>query len=87
MFVVKITKRAEKDAALMPISEQKKLRILMMAMEATGPVQGAWPNYSKLGPDRHHCHLSRNWVAVWTFKKNILTIEVTHACNRKDAPY
>lgn len=44
-------------------------------------------NYSKLGPDNYHCHLSRKWVACWTNENGTLTIEVYYAGSRESAPY
>ena len=52
-----------------------------------GPNRGDWPNYSKLGPDQYHCHLSPGWVACWSCKRGSKTIEVYYAGSREDAPY
>lgn len=57
----------------------------------TGPVRGNWPNYGKLGPGRHHCHLKKGhptYVAVWEESpEGIKLIEVTYAGTHERAPY
>jgi len=54
--------KAEKQLKKLPEAEQKKARALVESIKAMGPVQGGWPNYSKLGKDTHHCHLSYRYV-------------------------
>ncbi len=60
-------------------------------IELAGPVRGDWPNYSKLGRDRHHCHLKKGkptYVAVWEVKnRKICLIEVIYAGTHEKAPY
>ncbi len=87
MFNVNIRKKMLKSVAKMPVLEQKKLRLLMLALEASGPVQPAWQNYSKLGETKHHCHLSYKWVACWEETQKGLTIEVYYVGSRENAPY
>ena len=70
----------------------KRILVLLIAeMEAQGPVRGNWPNYSKLGVRRHHCHLKKGrptYVAVWEESpEGIQLIEVTYAGTHERAPY
>ena len=37
--------------------------------------------------DQYHCHLSRDWVACWSYAKTSKTIEVYYAGSRENAPY
>ena len=70
---------------------RKTLAYLIREIELTGPVKGSWPNYSKLGKARHHCHLKKgnpNYVAVWEVKdKRIRLVEVIYAGTHEKAPY
>jgi len=86
-YKVTITKRAKKTAAKMPQAEQKRLIRLLANLRALGPVRSDWPNYSSLGGDEYHCHLSYHWVACWRHEKGIIKIEVYYAGSRENAPY
>lgn len=88
LWKVGLTKRAAKGRASMPPLQQAHFDILADDLQKSGPVQGGWPNYSKLGPSLHHCHLSPKWVACWEVLDNkIHIIEVYYIGSRKDAPY
>jgi hypothetical protein len=67
------------------------LATLAAEMALNGPVRGNWPNYSKLGSNRHHCHLRKGrptYVAVWQEKGNtIQCIEVIYVGTHEKAPY
>ena len=56
-------------------------------LEADGPEQPVWLNYSKLGKNKYHCHLSYRWVACWYHEKETLIIEVYYAGSREKAQY
>lgn len=80
--------KAEKQFKELREAEQRKTRALVEAIKAMGPVQGAWPNYSKLGTNTHHCHLSFRYVMVWrVVDKTIQIVEVTYVGTREKAPY
>lgn len=66
---------------------QEKLAVLVDDLEDKGPVQSGWPNYSKLGKEKYHCHLGRKWVACWHYEEKSLIIEVYYAGSRENAPY
>ena len=87
MFEVTMTKRAEKGMAKMPAPQTLLLAQLVEDLKESGPVQPEWPNYSKLGGKKHHCHLSRKWVACWEETKTGVQIEVYYAGSRESAPY
>lgn len=50
-------------------------------------MQKNWPNYSKLGDSKYHCHLAYSWVACWSYEKGEIKIEVYYAGSRENAPY
>lgn len=87
MFQVLIKKKALKEIEKLPHAIQEKLAALIDDLKDKGPVQAGWPNYSKLGKDRYHCHLSRKWVACWHYENKSLIIEVYYAGSRENAPY
>lgn len=89
--MVKIHRKAEKQAALLPRPVLAALYELMREIEQRGPVRGDWPNYSRLGGSRHHCHLKKGkptYVAVWEeLDKEIKLVEVIYAGTHEKAPY
>ena len=87
MFEVKVKNSVRKSVPKMPKAEQVKFASLIDALKESGPIQPSFMNYSKLGPDNYHCHLSRKWVACWTNENGTLTIEVYYAGSRESAPY
>jgi len=87
MWKVDIKPSAERRAMKMPEAQKKLLLALRCDLEATGPVQPQWQNYSKLGGNKHHCHLSHKWVACWEETKTGVQIEVYYAGSRESAPY
>jgi hypothetical protein len=84
-WIVLIPKKICKQRQKLPIKEDAILKALIDDLRFGGPMQGAWPNYSKLGKDKHHCHLSKKWVACWDVEKKI--IRLYYVGSRKDAPY
>lgn len=90
-WTVTINKKVLKTLPKMPKSVRQSLFLLAGEIEKTGPVRGNWANYSKLGSNRHHCHLkkgSSTYVAVWeVINKTIQLVEVTYAGTHEKAPY
>ena len=86
-YTVRITHKALKKLDKMPKPEQEKFFRLKTALETSGPEQPSFMNYSKLGVNMYHCHLSRKWVACWKNESGTLTIEVYYVGNRESAPY
>ena len=71
----------------LPDSVQRKAANLVEDLRDSGPVRNDWPNYSRLGQDEYHCHLTRGWVHCWKYKKDSQTIEVYYAGSRENARY
>lgn len=87
---VRLTKKADKQAGKLPRAVRDALLLLMDEIASQGPVRGDWPNYSKLGDDRHHCHLKKGkptYVAVWIAEKQAVTVEIIYAGTHEKAPY
>ena len=84
-------KRVRKMVDRLPDRTKKALFVLLKEIEIQGPTRGNWPNYSKLGNQRHHCHLKKGkptYVAVWQVVDNeIRLIEVVYAGTHEKAPY
>ncbi len=84
-------KKAEKGLRKLPLLVRRSLAALMLEIEKEGPVRGNWPNYSKLGPEKHHCHLKKGnptYVAVWEVRdRQVRLVEVTYAGTHEKAPY
>lgn len=87
MFRVSIKNRILKDVGKMPIAIQENLTALVEDLRDKGPVQPDWPNYSKIGKNKYHCHLAHKWVACWRSEHKSLIIEVYYEGNRENAPY
>lgn len=58
-WTVTVSNKAEKGLKRLPLAVQKALVLLMQDMQEGGLVRGDWPNYSKLGTGRHHCHIRK----------------------------
>jgi hypothetical protein len=71
----------------MPVREQKRFANLVEDLERKGPIRSEWPNFSKLGEQEYHCHLSYSWVTCWHVEDTVLEIEVYYAGSREKAPY
>lgn len=90
-WTVALSGKAAKGIKSLPMAVLKALALLMQNMEDGGPVRGDWPNYSKLGIGRHHCHIKKGkptYVAVWEERAGqIRLIEVIYAGTHEKAPY
>jgi len=90
-WTVQIAPKAGKAIAKLPARVRENLVLLAKNIELSGPVRGDWPNYGKLGPGRHHCHLKKGrpcYVAVWEESENeIKLVEITYAGTHEKAPY
>ncbi len=87
MYEVVIKKRTLKNIQRMPVPIQRKVANLVEDLRDKGPFRKDWPNYSKLGKNQYHCHLSHSWVACWYHERNAVVIEVYYAGSRENAPY
>ncbi len=90
-WTVTLSKKTRKNVLVLPKRVRNTLVYLIKEIELTGPVKGSWPNYSKLGKTRHHCHLKKGkptYVAVWEVKdRKIRLVEVIYAGTHEKAPY
>jgi mRNA-degrading endonuclease RelE of RelBE toxin-antitoxin system len=88
---VNLSPKALKQKGRLPKSIQEQLVFLIRDIELHGPVRGDWPNYSKLKPGEHHCHLKKGkptYVAVWVEQnREIRLIEVIYVGTHEKAPY
>ena len=87
MYNVVIQKKMLRNLHKMPEQVQKAMANLVEDLRDKGPVRNEWPNFSRLGQDRYHCHLAYKWIACWSHKKDSMTIEVYYAGSRENAPY
>ena len=86
-YKVRIKKRTARGLRKLPKDVQKLLFLLIADLQADGPIQKSWQNFSQLGKDRNHCHLTYNYVACWTCRKGEIEIEVYYVGSREKAPY
>jgi len=90
-WTVTSQKKVWKQVRKLPLSVKKNLFALLLDIEIDGPVRGNWPNYGKLGRNRHHCHLKKGhptYVAVWEVKEyQIKLVELTYVGSHEKAPY
>ncbi|WP_456325343.1 cytotoxic translational repressor of toxin-antitoxin stability system [Desulfonauticus submarinus] len=92
MWQVVIPKKLDKKLAKkFPESLLEIFYVLVKDISLHGPVRGNWPNYGKLGNNRHHCHLKKGqptYVAVWEVTDNkIKIVEVVYVGTHEKAPY
>lgn len=97
IWSVTISRKTAKNLHRWPQQVKNSLTALIREIEVAGPVRGNWPNYAKLGKDKHHCHLTKGqptYVAVWNekgsdMKDNIVIelVEVTYVGTHEKAPY
>jgi mRNA-degrading endonuclease RelE of RelBE toxin-antitoxin system len=90
-WTVTLSSRVAKGCKTLPKAVKKALALLLTDIEDSGPVRGDWPNYSKLGHGRHHCHIKKGrptYVAVWEENnEKVKLVEVTYVGTHEKAPY
>lgn len=90
-YRVEISGKVQKQLRKLSKKIHDTLQALMKDIEVYGPVAGKWPNYGKLGENRHHCHLKTGnptYVAVWeTTDKTARIVEVIYVGTHEKAPY
>ena len=87
MWNVEIKKKVHKNTEKLPENIRALFAELVSDLVHEGPVQTAWQNYSMLGKEKYHCHLTRRYVACWTNKNGTIEIEVYYVGSRENAPY
>jgi mRNA-degrading endonuclease RelE of RelBE toxin-antitoxin system len=85
---VKIKKSVLKNLRKLPDNVRERFDKLAEVLRQSGPT-GAYIflNYSKLGENEYHCHLTHRYVACWRCDIGTITIEVYYAGSRENAPY
>ncbi|TWJ13873.1 type II toxin-antitoxin system RelE family toxin [Geobacter argillaceus] len=90
-WIVKLARKAEKQKEKLPEQVKGALLFLLHEIARGGPVRGDWPNYGKLGPKQHHCHIKKGkptYVAVWQeIDGEIRLVEITYVGTHEKAPY
>jgi len=86
-YEVRIKRKIERGLRKLPSEVQKLLYLLLADLQADGPIQKGWRNFSPLGQDRYHCHLNYKYVACWTCRTGEIVIEVYYVGSREKAPY
>ena len=86
-YQVRIRRKAERGLDKLPKNVRQLLYLLVTNLQDSGPIQPAWRNFSSLGDDRYHCHLTYRYVACWTHRKGEIIIEVYYVGSREKAPY
>ena len=86
-YEILIKNKVARGLTKLPCDVQKLLFLLIADLEAGGPVQKEWRNFSPLGKNRYHCHLNYRYVACWTCRKGEIVIEVYYVGSREKAPY
>jgi hypothetical protein len=90
-WTVEVSRRVQRQIAELPLRVQQSLVALIRDIEAQGPVRGNWPNYSRLGATRHHCHIKKGrptYVAVWDVREHRTRfVEMTYVGTHAHAPY
>ena len=88
---VNLSGRVVKKLTKLPETVKTSLVALIRDIQDKGPVRGNWPNYSRLGGNRHHCHLKKGkttYVAIWQIiDKEIRIVEVSYVGTHEKAPY
>jgi len=86
-YEVQIKRKIERGLRKLPFDVQQLFFLLVADLQADGPIQKTWRNFSPLGDDRYHCHLNYRYVACWTCRRNQIAIEVYYVGSREKAPY
>lgn len=92
-WTVLVTGKARKQARRLPEKVRYALHVLMLEIQASGPVRLNWHHYGKLlgMPGFHHCHLNKGrprYVAVWKEAEDgVQLVEVRYVGTHEKAPY
>ncbi|MCP4294240.1 MAG: hypothetical protein GY786_01385 [Proteobacteria bacterium] len=86
-YKITIKKKVEKSLSKLPQKVKQLLFLLVADLQAAGPIQKSWHNFSPLEKNKYHCHLNYRYVACWSYNKEEITIEVYYVGSREKAPY
>ena len=87
IYEIRVSRKVQKNLFKLPNNIRQRFIALAEQLRERGPVAHDWQNYSKLGENRYHCHLTYSYVACWTHNKGTITIEVYYVGSRENAPY
>jgi len=87
MYQVTIKKKVGRRLQRLPDRIKKLLYLLVADLQKDGPIQPSWQNFSSLGKNRYHCHLTHHYVACWIYYEDEILIEVYYVGSRENAPY
>jgi mRNA-degrading endonuclease RelE of RelBE toxin-antitoxin system len=88
LYSILLKKAVQKNIRKLPVSVQDRFEALVVALRDKGPAgPHGWANYSKLGENEYHCHITYRYVACWRHEKDTIIIEVYYAGSRENAPY
>jgi mRNA-degrading endonuclease RelE of RelBE toxin-antitoxin system len=87
-YTVVLKKAVQKNLRKLPLNIRQKFEAVAVTLRDNGPTgPHGWLNYSKLGENEYHCHLTYHYVACWRHDKGTITIEVNYVGSRENAPY
>ena len=86
-YQVTIKKKVSRGLNKLPKNIRKLFFLLVEDLKSDGPIQKSWRNFSPLGENKYHCHLSYRYVACWTWQQGEIEIEVYYVGSREKAPY
>jgi len=86
-YTVRIKRKIERRLEKLPQRVQDLFYQLVEDLREKGPVQPHWPNYSRLGKNEYHCHLTYRYVACWRHEEESIIVEVYYVGSREKAPY
>ena len=88
MYTVIVKRKIERGLEKLPRNVQLLFRDLREELEAEGPIQAEWKNFSALADDdAYHCHLGYRHAACCRCEKGAIEIEVYYIGSREGAPY
>jgi mRNA-degrading endonuclease RelE of RelBE toxin-antitoxin system len=87
-YSIVLKKAIKKKLQKLPLNVQQRFEALAVILRDGGPLgPHTWLNYSRLGENEYHCHLTYHYVACWRHEKKNIIIEVYYVGSREDAPY
>lgn len=94
-WTVAFTRKASKQAAILPERLRLRLMYLVQSIRESGPTRPEMRHYGKLRGagkrELHHCHLNKGrptYVAVWEVTdRTVRLVEITYVGSHEDAPY
>lgn len=86
-FQVLIKRKVAHGLEKLPEVVRQLFYLLVNDLRESGPIRKDWRNFSSLGGDRFHCHLTYRYVACWICVKGEIIIEVYYVGSREKAPY